>query len=431
MKPAPPLHESSTASVSSGFRRFSKSGRLTPSLIGLLCVGLLVASYLRGSGSFHRIGHAVNKVVNPNDQDTEVANTGPGGQDPIRLTRSATSIGKDVEFLSATLLPGRGMDVFQITAMIPGHGEVPLLLAPPVDTVSTQLTDKGDDAHGEASMTMGGAFLLPWAGRLSGERSADGATLHANWQDELLHFPGLTAEGISSVDGLFLDRQSTSVRSDVLPDGQYAQGVFTPAFKGAWPSTISATVTVELSAHTLDLTLQATNTGNAPTPVGIGWHPMFAIPSGNRADAVLKIPSTTVLAMSHSTGLPTGRTESAAGDFGRSNGAKLGTQDVDATYTALQPNDMSGLSSAELRDAAYNVLVRVIPMTPNIKSLRVVAPSDKRWVSIGPNTNYPDAFGSEWKSQDSGMVTLAPGQSIQWKVRLEVAPIVTGEDRTR
>ena len=55
--------------------------------------------------------------------------TGPGGQDPIRLSRSATSIGKGVELISATFLPGRGMNVFQITALIPGHGEVPLLVS--------------------------------------------------------------------------------------------------------------------------------------------------------------------------------------------------------------------------------------------------------------------------------------------------------------
>jgi aldose 1-epimerase len=430
MKPAPPLHERSTVPSSSGFRRFAKSGRLTPILVGLLCVGLLVASYLRGSGSFHRIGESVNKVVNPLDEDEQATATGPGGQDPIRLTRSATSIGKDVEFLSATLLPGRGMNVFQITAMVPGHGEVPLLFAPPVETTASQLTGKGEDAHGEASMAMGGAFLLPWAGRLSGTPSADGATLQAQWQDELLHFPALSAVSNRSVDGLFLARQSTSVRSDVLPDGQYAQGVFTKAFQGEWPSTMSVTVTVELSAHTLDLTMQATNTGQTPTPVGMGWHPMFAIPSGDRANAGLKVPSNTVLSVNHTTGLPTGRTETAAGDFGRGNGAKLGSQDVDATYTALQPGEMGSQPAAELRDPAYNLLLRLTPMSPNIANLHVEAPADKKWVSIGPNTNVPDAFGPEWRSQDTGMEMLAPGATVQWKVRLEVAPVVTGEDRT-
>jgi hypothetical protein len=37
------------------------------------------------------------------------------------------------EFLSVTLLPGRGMNVLQITAYIPGKGEVNLLASPSIE----------------------------------------------------------------------------------------------------------------------------------------------------------------------------------------------------------------------------------------------------------------------------------------------------------
>jgi hypothetical protein len=388
---------------------------------------------MSGHGKAHELSDAVDRVLNPPEPDLLVTTLGPGGQDPIRLTRSATSIGKDVEFLSATLLPGRGMNVFQITAMIPGHGEVPLLVSPAVDTVASQLTDKGADAHGEASMTMGGAFELPWAGRVNGQPGTTPGALEASWQGSLLHFPALASDETASVDGLFLDRSSTSVKSDVLPDGQYAQAVFTPAFKDAWPSTIAVTATVELSAHTLDLTLSATNTGKNPAPLGMGWHPIFAIPSGNRADELLKLPSKTVLATNHTTGLPTGKSVSVDGsplDFSRGDGSKLSTQDLDATYVQLQPGDASPQPVAEMRDTAYNISVRVIPMSANITNLHVVAPADKKWVSITPATNMPDAFGAEWKPGDGGMMTLAPGATVEWKVRVEVSPVVGIEDRT-
>src|ERR1700722_1525879 len=55
-----------------------------------------------------------------------------GGADVVHLKRGATSHGKQPEFLSVTLLPGRGMNVFQITADIPGRGETPLLKSPSV-----------------------------------------------------------------------------------------------------------------------------------------------------------------------------------------------------------------------------------------------------------------------------------------------------------
>jgi galactose mutarotase-like enzyme len=410
------------------FRRISKSGRMTPALVGVLCAGLLTASYLRGHGNAHKIGEAVKTVVLPQDPTLLPTNLGPGGQDPIRLTRSASSIGREIEFLSATLLPGRGMNVFQITAMIPGHGEVALLYAPPVDGVAGQLNDHGEDTHGELSMSMGGAFLLPWAGRLSGTPSETPGILQSSWQGQMLHFPELATGGTTSVDGLFLDAKSTDLKSDVLPDGQYAQATFKSAFGGQWASTIHVTSTIELSGHTLDVTLSATNAGTTPAPVGMGWHPMFVVPSGNRAEAVLKVPSSTVLAMNPTTGLPTGRVTNAGGaamEFSRPGGGKLGTQDVDATYTQLQGGGAPPV--AEIRDPSYNLLLRVIPMTSNIINLHVVAPADHKWLSISPNTNVPDAFGAEWKTGDTGLVMLAPGASMQWKVRIEISAMDEGD----
>ena len=45
-------------------------------------------------------------------------------------------------------------------------------------------------------------------------------------------------------------------------------------------------------------------------------------------------------------------------------------------------------------------------------------------VSIDPQFNYVDPFGHEWpKGEDTGLVELRPGQSVQWKVRLEIFPL--------
>jgi aldose 1-epimerase len=53
--------------------------------------------------------------------------------------------------------------------------------------------------------------------------------------------------------------------------------------------------------------------------------------------------------------------------------------------------------------------------------MRVEAPADGNFVSIEPQYNYDDPFGREWgKDVDTGMVVLQPGQSTQWKVRLEL-----------
>jgi aldose 1-epimerase len=110
-------------------------------------------------------------------------------------------------------------------------------------------------------------------------------------------------------------------------------------------------------------------------------------------------------------------------DFSRTGGTKLGSSPISATYTSL----LSGVASgpvAELTDPSFNYRLSVIPLTPDITSMRVVSPGDKAWVSIGPNTNLDDPFGPEWDSpENAGMITLAPGASLRWKVRLEISQL--------
>jgi galactose mutarotase-like enzyme len=395
---------------------------LTPSLVGLLSVALLVAAYERGHGNLEKLKTRVNP-----QPEAEVVPTGPGGQDPIRLSRSATSIGKGVELISATFLPGRGMNVFQVTALIPGHGEVPLLVSPMLASAAGILNGQDDDANGSGSTTLGGAVLLPWAQRLSGTSTSTQGTLSTNWGGKRLSFPAENPGSSMSVEGLLLSRGADSVKSDVLPDGQSVVAVFHAGdFSGNWLSTIDVTVEAQLTAHDLDLTVTAKNTGQQPAPFGVGWHPFFAIPSGDRTNALLSVPSQTMMEVNKQSGKPTGRMVSVAGkdgDFSKSGGTKLGLTPISATYTSL----LSGVGSgpvAELSDPSYNYRLSVIPLTPDITSMHVIAPGDKPWVSIGPNTNLDDPFGAEWDSpENAGMITLAPGATLRWKVRIEISEL--------
>jgi galactose mutarotase-like enzyme len=59
--------------------------------------------------------------------------------------------------------------------------------------------------------------------------------------------------------------------------------------------------------------------------------------------------------------------------------------------------------------------------------MRVVAPADGSYVSIDPQYNEPDAFGREWEKQlGTGFVVLQPGESTEWKVKLELVPLAGG-----
>jgi aldose 1-epimerase len=406
-------------------RHYSANGWITPTIIGAICLCLVVAAIERGRGNLQKLRTRVDPPP-----PTETIPQGPGGQEAIRLTRSATNVGQGAELLSATLLPGRGMNVFQITALIPGHGEVPLLVSPPLVDAANILSGIHDDASGIASTTLGGALLAPWAGTLSGNLTTNPGTLQTDWEGKHLTFPA-AAGSTRSVEGLMLNRGADSIKSDVLTDGQSALATFIAGdFSGHWTSNVEITVLAELTARTLDLTMIAKNNGQVPVPFGMGWHPFLAIPSGNRANALLVIPSQSVLDVDHRTGLPTGKSlqiDDTPRDFSHVRGTHLGTTAIDETYTSLQTGPGSG-PIAEITDPAYNLRIRVIPLTANINNMRVIAPADKSWVSIGPNTNLDDPFGPEWgQPQNAGMTILAPGSTMRWKVRLEIALIGASE----
>ena len=74
-----------------------------------------------------------------------------------------------------------------------------------------------------------------------------------------------------------------------------------------------------------------------------------------------------------------------------------------------------------MSDPADNFGLRLTALSPTIKAMRVAAPANEDYVSIEPQFNFPDPLGREWaKDADTGMVVLQPGQSTEWKVRLEL-----------
>jgi galactose mutarotase-like enzyme len=122
--------------------------------------------------------------------------------------------------------------------------------------------------------------------------------------------------------------------------------------------------------------------------------------------------------------MPTGVLLPVAGtpyDFNLPGGASLETVDLDECFVALHQNLLDSGPVAELIDPADNYGVRLAVLSSTIKAIRVVAPANGDFVSIEPQFNVPDPFGREWaKDTDTGMVILQPGQSTQWKVRLEL-----------
>jgi len=184
-------------------------------------------------------------------------------------------------------------------------------------------------------------------------------------------------------------------------------------------------MTVLLGSQWIEITVMARNMGDVAEPVGIGWHPRFAIFDENREQLRLHLPAEKREEVrDRASGMPTGVLLPVAGtvyDFTVHGGVALGKMDLEDNFTALHRELPDYSAIAELSDPTNDYGLRMTAMSPTIKSFRVDAPADADYVSIGPQFNLDDPLGREWgKDADTGMVVLQPGQTTQWKVRLEL-----------
>ncbi len=349
-----------------------------------------------------------------------------GGSDVVKLQRKATGDGSKPEFLTATILPGRGMNLFQITANIPGKGEIPLFFDLP-----NQFESGGDDSAGNLGFAGGGAFLVPYPNRIRGKLSPDGKTLTTEWHGKTLTLPAnfkghKDGAEVHSIHGLILKSQAEFLNTEPTADGQTETGVIHAGdFGGHWLSKTDLTFTIALTGGAIDATITAKNVGDEPEPMAIGWHPYFAIPSGDRKQARIHIPAEKLaLVNNYDDVFPTGKLvpvktyENGKYDYNAAGGKALDDDFLDDNFSTLKRTD--GNVDVQLTDPVSAYGIHILGISPEIKTVQVYAPQTKQFVAIEQQFNFADPFGKEWHGMDTGMVTLKPGDSVTWHVRLEL-----------
>jgi aldose 1-epimerase len=362
----------------------------------------------------------------PAPQPTAPAPIKIGGEDVLSLTRKATSGGSKPEFLSVTLLPGRGMNMLQVTAAIPGKGEIPLMHSPSVQEAASQLTGTGRDQTGNVAFSFGGAFLIPYPNRIVGKPSADGKSVVTQWRGHTLalpaNFPSKRPGGpVVAIHGLITLDKVEDLQTQTTADGQTVTGVIHAGnFGGHWLSDTDLNVTIALTGDAVDTTITAKNIGKELEPMSIGWHPYFQIPSGHRAQARVHIPASTMAVVNnYGDAFPTGELRPVRGteyDYNAPGGVALDDHFLDDNFSHLERTD--GAADVKLIDPESHYGLTVSALSPAIRTIQVYSPKPASFVAIEDQFNFVDPFGKQWKGMDTGMVTLRPGQSVTWKVRL-------------
>jgi galactose mutarotase-like enzyme len=349
-----------------------------------------------------------------------------GGEKIVTLTRKAVSATKP-EFTSVTVFPGRGMEVFQITANFPGKGNIDVLASPDLATAAKML-DEQDTPNGDLGYRLGSAFLAPYPNRIRGKLSADGKTLTTEWQGHTLTLPANNIGKLPDAErhamhGLILKAKAEDVTIEKVSGGQEVSGIIRAGdFGGHWVSKTDLLVTIKLTAESIDATVVARNVGAEAEPIAIAWHPYFNLPSGDRSQVRVSIPADRIAEVDgYDNVFPTGKllpVEGTRYDLRGNAGAALGSNFFDDNWNHIDWQDKA--ATVRIIDPAAHYAVEIVGLSPEIKAIQMYAPPTAKFVAIEHQYNFGDPFGKEWGSTDTGMVTLKPGQSTKWHVRLKV-----------
>ncbi|HEX2561890.1 aldose 1-epimerase [Phenylobacterium sp.] len=343
-----------------------------------------------------------------------------GGASAVTLTDAEAPSG----FAHATVLPGRGMTLLQARVRHPRLGEFDALTAPPLEEAARLLDGGPEDFAGNKAFSLGGAILLPYANRITGQDVPGAREIEAQVAGRPARLPrnwGGKDPGARqyAMHGLILDARAAQVSQPT--QAQVEAHLQAGDFGGRWPGRADVRVRYALAGGALELTVETVNVGHGPLPLGVGWHPYFNLPSGRRDQAVLRLPAgARAPADNYDEVLPTGEIAPVAGTaFDFRQGRALDGLYLDDCFTDLARDD-AGQVVCEVLDPAAGYGLRISTATPQVKALQVYAPPDKAFVVVEPQFNLADPYSSVWApGVDTGMALLAPGERVVYQVRLE------------
>lgn len=390
------------------------------SLLWLAPALLLVATGCRKSSTTSSTKTTAAQTTEPADIN---------GLPVVHLKRKQT--GNTPQFLGATILPGRGMNVFQISAYFPGLGIFHVLHAPTLEEANTKYYGTPTDAYGDNSFAFGGAFLVPYPNRIIGKLSADGKTITTYWHGHKIVLPANwhnTAhpdQNKHAMHGLILKENASNVQVQNLPNEQVVTADMKDAFGGQWLSKTDLHFRIELTAGAVDAQITAKNVGNQDEPISMAWHPYLTIPSGQHEQARLHVPGTMrAVVNNYQDVFPTGKLVPVKGtrfDFTAPDGKPLDNGYLDDNWSHLKWTN--GKLVVSVSDPASNYKISEVGFSPQISTIQVYSPPKAKFAVVEEQFNFADPFGKEWHGMNTGMVTLKPGKSVTWHVQLQMSEL--------
>jgi aldose 1-epimerase len=241
--------------------------------------------------------------------------------------------------------------------------------------------------------------MVPFCGRIDHGRfswAGQGHQLARNFPPEPHAIHGLGWQGDWTVE-------------DITGDSATLCFTHGPQAADDWPFAFEAHQTFVLSDTGLELVMSITSRADAPMPAGMGWHPYFP-----RGDALLEAPVSAVW----------------AGDAG---GIATGTAELDDSNDLRMPRDLSGITldhAFECGTSTHGASARItwpqrdlclmLSASPGLARLVVYVPRDQDFFCVEPLSHAPDAINRDAAKSITGLQVLAPGETWEETVRLEL-----------
>lgn len=357
------------------------------------------------------------------------SNSSKNGLQIVDLVLDNTT-SKGPRFLNARLLPDRALMMLQAQACLADGRVVDVLFAPKVEEAANLLNGGAGDFNGNASFSFGAAILAPYANRIRGQHAPQERSIVTKINGRTVRLPangGGSAPGAETyaIHGLILAMPVNDLRTFSERESAQVTGVIQAGDFGAgWPSSTHIRIGWELRPESILLTVVAENVGAEKLPIGLGWHPYFAIPSQRREQARMRIPARSRIAVNnYDEVLPTGEIVPVGGskfDFRQGGGSPLEDRYLDDCFVDLD-KEPSGETVCEVIDPASRYGLRIVASSPYVSAVQTFARPDRAFVVIEPQFNWADPYGDEWdKSRNRGMVSLEPGEAVEYSVRLEL-----------
>jgi len=203
--------------------------------------------------------------------------------------------------------------------------------------------------------------------------------------------------------------------------GRFQASIDDPQLLDAWPADFRITATYEIAGGTLAGTFLIENPDAEKTlPCGLGMHSYFRIPlgGGSAGDCILTVPVSRRWELVDM--LATGQELPLANREAFRAGLPLGDTVLDDVFTGL--DFVGDMCTAGIEDPAANRRVSVA-FDRAFRECVVYTPPHREAICIEPYTCVPDAIRLADAGIDSGLRVLAPGESFEARVQIDVQRI--------